>query len=94
MKRHTLSLAALGLTLAGCASAVTTQERTKPDGTKEATRVSVRTFFDGKSDLAKARLTTTDKTQGVTLAGIETESSGTNAVNVLRIVVEGAAKLP
>jgi hypothetical protein len=82
------------LFLAGCARFRSTQTETAPDGTQRITRVCVTTFFDGRSDLAKLRASTTDKTQGLTLAGLDQSSSSTNAVEILRHIaaILGAAK--
>lgn len=90
-------VAALTFSLVGCASTTTRQREVTsmaPDGTTTETRdttLKSRTFFDSKSELAKARLSTTDKTQGVTISGLSNESSGSNAVQMLKIVVEAAA---
>ncbi len=81
-----LVLAAIILPLAGCARFRSTQTETALDGTQRITRVCVTTFFDGRSDLAKLRATTTDKTQGLTLSGLDQSSSSTNAVEILRHV--------
>jgi hypothetical protein len=71
-----------------------TQTETSPDGTQRITRVCVTTFFDGKSDLAKLRASTTDKTQGLTVSGLDQSSSSTNAVEILRHIaaILGAVK--
>jgi len=80
--------------LCGCARFRSTQTEIAPDGTQRITRVCVTTFFDGRSDLAKLRASTTDKTQGLTLAGLDQSSSSTNAVEILRHVaaILGAVK--
>lgn len=94
-KSYLLSfLCLLLLNLAGCARFRSTQTETAPDGTQRITRVCVTTFFDGKSDLAKLRASTTDKTQGLTLAGLDQSSSSTNTVEILRHIaaILGAAK--
>lgn len=58
------------------------------------TRVSVTTFFDAHNDLAKLRASTSDKTQGLTLAGLTESSSSTNTVEILRHIaaILGAVK--
>src|SRR6185436_3527285 len=70
----------------GCARFRSTQTETSPDGTQRITRVCVTTFFDGKSDLAKLRATTTDKTQGLTVSGLDQSTTSTNAVEMLRLI--------
>ena len=89
-----LKICLLCFLLAGCARFRSTQTETAPDGTQRITRVCVTTFFDGKSDLAKLRASTTDKTQGLTLAGLDQNSSSTNTVEILRHIaaILGAAK--
>jgi hypothetical protein len=79
-----LQLLAFSLVFSGCARFRSTQTETSPDGTQRITRVCVTTFFDGKSDLAKLRASTTDKTQGLTVSGLDQSSSSTNAVEILR----------
>lgn len=54
------------------------------------TTASANTFFDGRSSLASFKATQTDKTQGASVGSLSQETSGTNAVNVLKIIVEGA----
>lgn len=90
-----ISIAAFALS--GCAKFITTQEDTSYDATTGnktrtiTTQASARTFFDANSQLAKFKATQTDKTQSATVGTLNQESSGSNAVQVLRIVVEGAA---
>ena len=90
--RLTLSILLLGLT--SCAHFTSRQTETAPDGTQRVTRISVFTFFDAHNDLAKLRASTTDKTQGVTLAGLDQSASSTNTVEILRHIsaIVGAAK--
>jgi len=82
----------LFLSLAGCStfSSKQTVERS-PDGLETiTTTIKARTFFDGRSELAKLRTTQTDKTQGVNLGALGQESSGTNAVELVDRVVRAA----
>lgn len=74
--------------VAGCAVFSSQQIETAQDGTKRETRIKVYTLFDAQSDLTKLRATTTDKTQGVSLAGLSESSSSTNAVHVLSLVAQ------
>jgi hypothetical protein len=83
------------LSLAGCAHYTTTQSDTSyekgiPSRTI-TTKVKVGTFFDAKSELAKSKAMQTDKTQSSALGGMSQETSGSNAVQVVKIVIEGAA---
>lgn len=72
----------------GCAQLSSRQTETiAPDGSStRITRLRVTTFFDARSDVAKLRSTTTDKTQGLTVGGLSEGSSGTNAVRALEAV--------
>jgi hypothetical protein len=79
----------------GCASVRIEQSETvAPDGEsiERNTKFRANTFFDSKNELAKARTTMTDKTQGVAISGLEQESSGSNAVSLAEKVVEGAVR--
>ena len=84
-------LAAIIAALASaCASVKTVQREISPDGTERITEFRARTFWDSRNDLVKARTTMTDKSQGVTVAGLDQDSSGTNATALVGAVV-GAA---
>jgi uncharacterized protein YceK len=87
MKKIFILLALCGafVLATGCASFKSTQnESTNKDGvTVRTTTIKARTFWDAKSELAKLRATTTDKTQGVTIGSLNEASSGTNAVAAL-----------
>lgn len=72
----------------GCASVKVSIFEEK-DGTKQTT-VRAFTLFDAKSELAKLRTTSTDKTQGVTLSGLVQESNGSNVVNLVESAVSAA----
>lgn len=80
------TLAALCLALTGCTVLRSDQVKVLPDGTRLESHQRVSSFWDSKSNLAKLRASTTDKTQGLTLAGLEQESSSTNAVDLLRAI--------
>lgn len=76
----------------GCASSRVTTKEVDPDtGIVRTTEVRAHTFFDSKSELAKPKATITDKTATSSAGAMAQESSGSNAVQVLKIVVEGAA---
>ncbi len=80
--------------VSGCARFHSEQVEVGVDGTKRTTHIYVSTLFDAKSDLTKLRATTTDKTQGMSLAGLDQTASGTNFVEILRLiaVIAAAAK--
>ena len=88
------ALFALAMLFTACASVRTHQEEA-PDGTR-ITDFTAKTFFDSKNELAKARTTMTDKSQGVSLSGLDQESSGSNAASIMRdiagAVAEGAVR--
>lgn len=79
--------------LTGCASYVTTQTDTSYEKTNQVrsitTRVTVRTFFSAKSDLAKSAVVNTDKSQSSRVGSLSQQATN-DAANVLRIVVEKA----
>jgi hypothetical protein len=68
-----------------------------PDGTREerniVSRQSSRSFFDSKASLRGFQVTQTDKSQSTSLRGLDQQTSSTGAVQTLRIVIEGAAKV-
>jgi len=82
------------LLFAGCSSLKTDTSKTYFDpkiGTNvtETTSTRARTFFDAKSGINKLSNKVTGTTSGTTIGDLNQESSGTNAVNVLKIIVEG-----
>lgn len=79
------------LLLSGCARFHSEQIELGTDGTKRTTHIYVLTVFDGHSDLTKLRASTTDRTQGLSLAGLSESSSGTNFVRVLELLATIAA---
>ena len=56
------------------------------------TVVTVYTVWDSKSELAKLRATTTDKTQGLVLSGLDQSSSSSNTVELIRATAEGVVR--
>lgn len=80
--------------VSGCARFHSEQVEVATDGTKRTTHINVLTLFDAKSDLTKLRASTTEKTQGLSLAGLDQSASGTNFVEILRLiaVIAAAAK--
>jgi len=95
-----LVLAAIGfliaMMLSGCAHFSSQQVETAKDGTQRTTTIRVFTFLDSKSELSRLRAQTTDKTQGMTLAGLSDTSSSTNLVAVLQLIaaISGSAIKP
>jgi len=89
-KRMLTTLLACGLAF-GCARFHSAQVETAPDGTQRTTHIYVLTLFDAHSDLTKLRATTTDKTQGMSLAGLSESSSSTNLVQILQLIAAIAA---
>ena len=85
------SLVWLAFLLSGCARFHSEQVETGTDGAKRTTHIYVLTLFDAHSDLTKLRATTTDKTQGLSLAGLSENASGTNFVRVLELIASIAA---
>lgn len=72
--------------VSGCASFTTTQidRRNEQLGTAEIeTRVSGRTLFTSKSQLANFKAQQTERSQGASVGSLTQESSGTNAVRAL-----------
>lgn len=82
-----LATFATTLCLTGCASFVTIQTDTSYENGKPlrsiTTKAKARTFFDAKSQLATFKASQTDKTQSAQVGGLTSETSGTNAVQVL-----------
>lgn len=85
-----IALTFLALCLTGCASFSSEQDQTKPDGTNTKSHQRIFTFWDANSSVAKLRASTTDKTQGLTVGGLDQESTSTN-VNALVEGIVGAA---
>ncbi len=84
MKTLALSIA---LVLTGCSTYTTTQRDISPERTIE-TKVSVRTFWDSKSQLANSKATQTDKSQSASLGALAQESTSTNIVAELEAIVQ------
>jgi hypothetical protein len=91
-----LTMMATALLLgSGCARFTTTQidERTNiqtGETTTITTKASSFTFFDSKSSLAKWKATQSEKSQGAEVGGLDQETSGTNTVDLIRALAEGA----
>jgi hypothetical protein len=84
------ALLALAL-LPGCARFSCYQEQTRPDGVTVRSRQSVTTFLDGKSEIAKVRASSTDKSTGLTVGSIAEESSSEVIDRVVKAAVSAAA---
>lgn len=85
----------IALCASGCASFKTTQvdeSDAKTGSRKITTTVTTRTFWDSKSELAKLKASTTDKSQTIGVGSIANESSGTNAIALIEAVVAAAIK--
>lgn len=92
MKKTLVScLVIAALCIVSCANFSSDQIEIQPDGTQRKTHIYVSTLFDAKSDLTKLRATTTDKTQGMSLAGLSESSSSTNLVQILHLIAAIAA---
>jgi hypothetical protein len=74
----------------GCARFHSVQVKTEADGSRTESRQSVTTFFDAKTEIARLRASTTDKTQGLTVGSIAEESSGSNVVSLVHEAVDAA----
>ena len=93
MKRPPAPALALALLIgfaAGCARIHIRQSESK-DGTR-TTEFRATTFFDSKNELAKARTTMTDKSQGVGVEGIKSEADSEGAQRIISSVVSAAVK--
>jgi len=91
-----LALFALGLAfvllLTGCSSFRSEQVHTTADGSRIESRQHITTFWDSESKLSKLRISTTDKTQGLSVGSLSEESSGSNAVSLIKDVVGAAVE--
>jgi len=91
----TLRLCVLCALFTGCASINQTldSELRHPDGTVEIKRTQSRAtaFWDAKQTLEKLKVSN-GKTHSVGLTGVDNESSGTNAVNLIEAIVRGAVQ--
>ena len=97
MKRNLkLTMMATALLLgSGCSSFRTTQTDARyNEKTGETTTITTKassfTFFDSKSSLAKWKATQSEKSQGAEVGGLEQETSGTNTIDLIRALAEGA----
>ena len=93
-----IALVLLGLLyMCGCSRFSSTVTATDAKGAPVSTKVTAWTFFDSQSALSKFLAHQTTKTNGVSaqsigLASLDQESSGTNAVELIRAASEGLAK--
>lgn len=79
----------------GCAHFDSEQTETRTEGTNTVILRShqrITTFFDSKTSIAKMRVSRTEKTTGLTLGGLDQESSGSNIVGIAESIVKGATK--
>lgn len=88
--KQTFWFAMLLAVATGCSRLTIHQTETDETGYLKETVFKAGTFFDGKSELTKARTTMTDKSQGIGVSGLSQESSSTGAVQIIKIIVEGA----
>lgn len=89
MKR---ALIVLCVAATGCAHFSSEQKDTLPDATVRTTRIRITTFFDAHNDVSKLRASTTDKTQGLSMAGLDQSASGTNAVDFAERIIGAAVR--
>lgn len=89
MKKHICILLVL---LGGCATQQTLLEENFPDGSSKTTRVTTRTFWDSKSELAKLKTSHTKTSQSVGITDLSQESTSTNVVDLVERVVGAAVK--
>ena len=75
---------------AGCSRFHSVQVEKHQDGSLTETRQSITTFFDSKTEIAKMKANTSDKTQSLTVGGFSAESSGSNAVELVDRAVTAA----
>jgi hypothetical protein len=64
--------------LSGCAYFHNTQLETHQDGTRIESKQNIYTLFDSSSQLSKLHVSRTDKTQSITLGGLNQESTTSN----------------
>ena len=89
---HAVNLICLVIFVNGCASFSSTQKQTKPDGTIVESHQRIFTFWDGKSNVAKLRASTTSQTQGLTVGSVDQETSSTNTIDLVERVVGAVVK--
>ena len=97
MKRLNLPAAVLLIAVStGCAQFSTIQTdryydaKTGKLASEKTTHASSYTFFDSKSALTAFKASQTDKTQGASVGALAQEAYGTNAVQAIRLIIEGA----
>ncbi len=83
--------------LTGCATYVTEQTDHSYEKTNQVraitTKVTARTFWAAKSDLAKSAVVNTDKSQSSRVGSLSQQATN-NLEQVVRIIVEGAKPTP
>lgn len=76
----------------GCSTQTTRQIDRRPDGTEVSTRARSLNFMAGRSAVRGVKVTQTEKTQGMSVSGIEAESDATNLSNAIgAILMKGLA---
>lgn len=70
----------------GCSTLTTHQM----DVDGRVTDIKLKTFFDGKSEVAKMATSNNDRSQTVSVSGVKQETSGSNAVVLTHTVVDAA----
>ncbi len=71
-----------------CGCSVLRTVQTDTDG--RVTRTTAWSFFDSHSELSKLAMSNTDKTQTLRVSGLNQETSGTNAVDLIARIVSAA----
>lgn len=95
MKKQLTALALiLALAFTGCATQTTKlTENVDPLGAyTKTTTVKTRTFFDSKSELAKLKTSSTEKTQSVGVEGLKSEADSEGAQKIISSVIGAAVK--
>lgn len=77
---------------AGCSTLSTTVTERDADGSERVTRLTVRTLWDAKSELAKFSTTNTEKTQSLKIGTYDGSSDSTNIVGLVQAVATGVVR--
>lgn len=90
------AIALLGLPIlmlvSGCSTQTTRQIDRRRDGTEISTRARSLNFMAGKSSARGVKISQTDKTQGMSVAGLESDSDATALSNAIgAILMKGLA---
>lgn len=84
--------AALCFFLTGCARFHSEQTQVRADGTRTESHQDITTFLASKTAIAKLRVATSDKQQGLTVGAIDQESNASDLVAAaVKAAVEAAA---